>query len=66
MNDIRTGQATPKEIKALKRRCWSPNCRHRAFLKDWGGWQWCLKHWYRSWIWGQEKSWYYLKTTKIF
>lgn len=41
-----TSVPTKKELAQEKRRCWSHGCRHKAFLKDWAGWHWCLKHWW--------------------
>jgi len=36
------------ELEAMKTKCWSPNCGNRAFIRDWGGWQWCFTHWWRT------------------
>lgn len=61
-------QATKEEIKRNRIRCWTPNCPHRAFLQDWTGYKHCLKDWYRSLRWGsgENKKWFYIKTTKLF
>lgn len=59
-------QATPEELKALKRRCWSPPCKRRAFLRDWAGWQWCFKHWWRNLCWDGGNFWYGFRTTRVF
>lgn len=40
--------ATESEIAAMKRYCWNPNCKRKAFIRDWKGWKWCLFCW-----WGQ-------------
>ncbi len=63
-----TAQATAEEMKARKRRCWSPGCKHKAFLEDWTGYRHCLKHWYQSLKWGsgENHKWFYIKNTKIF
>ena len=59
-------QASAEEVKRNRRRCFSPNCKKRAFLKDYGGWEWCFEHWYKSWRWGGGNKWYVFKTTKVF
>ncbi len=51
-NDNLPCQENEEELKKQKHRCWNPNCKSRAWLRDWGGWKWCLKDWYRSWRWG--------------
>jgi len=61
-------QATEQEIKERKRKCDTPHCQHKAFLRDWTGYQHCLKDWYRSLRWGsgENNKWFYIKTTKLF
>lgn len=60
--------ATPEELKALKRRCWRPDCKRRAFLRDWTGWKWCWRDWLRSLRWGsgENNKWFFIRTTRIF
>lgn len=44
---------TPKaELKAMKRRCWNTGCQNRAWLIDWTGYHYCLRHWWSSYRWG--------------
>jgi hypothetical protein len=57
--------ATPKEIKLMKCRCWSPNCKNIAWLRDWSGYRYCFKDWYRSFL-DQNNKWFYIKTTRFF
>ena len=40
--------ASAAEIKAIKRRCWRPGCKRKAFIRDWKGWKWCLPCWWRQ------------------
>jgi len=40
--------ATEAEIKAMKRQCWNPSCPRRAFIRDWKGWKWCFRCWWRQ------------------
>ena len=63
-------QATPEELRAEKKRCWSPPCKKYAWLRDGSGWKWCLKHWWRNWRWGGGQTnlrsfIYELKSTKV-
>ena len=57
--------ATKAEIRALKRRCWSPRCKRVAFIRDFMGWQWCLKHFIWHWRWSEGKF-YNLTHARIF
>jgi hypothetical protein len=62
--------ATPEEVKAGRHKCWSPDCKHYAFLQDWMGWKWCIVHWIKH-IFSYDRpmgsdKWYYIKTTEIF
>lgn len=57
-------QATPEEIAAERRRCWSPPCQRRAFFEDWGGWRWCWKHFYRE-LQQSDHKWFELKKVRI-
>lgn len=61
-------QATKQEIKDRKRQCMTPHCPYKAYLRDWTGYQHCLKDWYRSLCWGSGESnkWFYIKTTELF
>jgi len=64
----KANQITENERLALKRQCYTPHCKNKAFLEDWTGWKHCLKDWYRSLRWGSGEGnwWFYIKTTKIF
>lgn len=35
--------------------CFNPGCRNVSFLKDWSGWVWCLKHYWRE-LWSIEQK----------
>ena len=59
-------ETRPEELKKMKRKCNSPSCRYKAFLTDWTGWKWCLKHWYRNCIWSDRKLWREVKKTRLF
>jgi hypothetical protein len=58
--------ASAMEIKKYRRKCFSPHCKRRAFLRDWSGWEWCFNHWWREIKNKENNVWFYLKTTKIF
>lgn len=58
-------QMTPEEIKQYRKRCHASECKKRAWLEDWKGSRYCVKHWrYYMW-WGGGNRWYEIKTTKI-
>lgn len=61
-------EATESEIKAYKRKCDTPHCKHKAFLRDWTGYKHCLKCWYRSLRYGsgEGRTVFFIRTTKIF
>lgn len=61
-------QATNEEFELIKRKCWMPGCKSKAWLEDWTGYRHCLKDWYRSLRWGsgENSKLFYIKTTKIF
>lgn len=61
-------QLSLQEIKARKRKCSWQGCRHKAFLRDWTGYENCLFHWYKSLRYGSGEGckWFFIKTTKIF
>lgn len=59
-------QATKEEVKEMRRRCFTPNCKKKAWLLDWTGYQHCFGDWYRSMQWGGGNKWFYVKTTRIF
>lgn len=40
--------ATADDLKAMRRQCWRPGCKRRAFIRDWKGWKWCLCDWWRQ------------------
>ncbi len=64
MNAAKTPET---DLRMAKTKCWSPGCTHRAWLRDWAGWQWCLRDWYRTIRWGGgEKYWWYVLHTRIF
>lgn len=58
---------TKKELKMRERKCWTPKCKRRAFLRDSTGYKHCLPCWYRSMKYGsgESKNWFFIKTTKI-
>ena len=64
--------ASAEEIEARKRKCWSPPCKNQAFLIDWAGWHWCLKHWYKGlreqYLDYQTMTsiWFWIKHTRIY
>lgn len=58
-------QATKEELREGKRRCWSPDCKHTAWLKDGGGWNWCFYHAYRGVRWGGGHFWIKLKSLRL-
>ena len=62
----KANQMTNEEIKARKRRCWCPNCPHKAFLEDWAGWRWCWRHWLRNLKGKENNKWFYFRTTKLY
>lgn len=71
MREPQIAQATPEKLKWLKRKCWSPPCKNRAWLRDGEGWQWCWHHYWRNMRWdGREQSiksyWTSIKLTKIY
>lgn len=45
--------------------CMIPTCKSRANLNDWMGYDYCIKHWYSSFVSGENSMWFYIKTTKI-
>jgi len=49
--------ATDEEILAMRRECWRPGCKRRAFLRDWKGWKWCLPCWWRQ---VRDGNWWHL------
>lgn len=51
--------------KITYNRCWSPNCNRRIKLRDWAGWHWCIRHWYRNWKWGGGNRWFELKKVRF-
>ena len=57
--------ATPQEIDAIKRECWCPGCPRCAFLRDWLGWKWCGRHWWRN-VGERSSPWFYVRTTRVF
>lgn len=63
-------QATKEDLRRQKRQCWSQGCKHKAFLRDWAGWRWCFKDWYRFTKYHSEgrlkKLWFLIRCTKIF
>jgi hypothetical protein len=59
-------QASAEEIKRNRRKCFTPSCKHKAFLRDWGGWEWCFRCWWKEINNGEHSKWLYFKTTKIF
>ena len=58
-------QATKAEIKERRKKCWHSGCKAYAFLRDYTGYKYCIKHWYHSMRWGGGNKWFYVKTTKI-
>lgn len=64
---IHYGQArsSPDDLKRYRRECWRPGCPRRAWLRDWAGWHWCGRDWYRSARWGGGRFWFDLKTVRI-
>ena len=58
-------QVTPEELAEIKRKCWWTDCKHRAIIEDLGSWRWCLYHFYYTWRWGHDLSWFHLKTAKL-
>jgi hypothetical protein len=38
--------ASVEELAAMKRQCWHPGCKRKAFIRDWKGWKWCLGCWW--------------------
>ena len=53
-----------KEINTIKKpeACWKPDCNKRAKLRDWGGWGWCVRHYFWRL---QENKWFELTHTKV-
>ena len=40
--------ATDADLMRMKRECWNPNCKRLAFIRDWKGWKWCFRCWWRQ------------------
>jgi hypothetical protein len=49
-----------------RRRCWSLDCQRTAWLRDWAGWKWCLRHWWRNVRWGGGSIWRGIMTVEVF
>lgn len=61
-----SSQATPEDLRRQRIKCFSPYCKYRAYLIDWSGWKWCIRHWYWNLKYASKDKWFYFKTTKIF
>lgn len=59
-------QQAKEELKAMKRKCWTPDCKRKAWLEAWTGSRHCYKCWYKSMRWGGGNKWFFIRYTKIF
>jgi hypothetical protein len=69
MIEERAYQATPEEIEAGRRKCWTPSCKRRAWLEGWDGWRWCFRCWIYNlrWSGGNTGSkWLDIRTVKLY
>ena len=57
MKEIQNASKTPEKELKFKRHhnCFSPGCRNLTFLRDWAGWVWCTKHYWRQ-LWLNEQK----------
>jgi len=65
MTQGEASQASAKDIRESKRRCWCPSCKRTAWLKDWCGWNWCFRHAYRNARWGGGRFWHDVRALRF-
>lgn len=67
VQEIVTKEEYKKRALHNYRMCWRPLCKNYAFLRDWAGWKWCIKHWIQNYRYGhgEDKRWFFIKSTKI-
>jgi hypothetical protein len=51
----------------MHRQCWRPGCKHRAFIRDWKGWHWCLRDWWWQFEYKSLANWCFeIKNMRLF
>jgi len=58
-------EASYEQMKESRRKCWIPDCKKTAWLRDSSGWHTCFYHAYRSARWGGGNFWYYIRNLKF-